>query len=144
MPEHALEHNPIRHVEHIIQKDARGKEVGEAELYILSDPFPFCYVKDLKITEDAQGQGFGSLLIEQVNTYIRAQHMPGLLVNGAFTRTDVYDIQTRQKIPIHTFYGRHEWHPVPYPGMMIFNKDPKLTDNEVWDACANALRHVGI
>jgi GNAT superfamily N-acetyltransferase len=93
-------------------ENKEGVPVGKAELYHIDDPFPCIYVKSLAIEYGFEGNGYGSQLIEKVKEYIRAKKMIGVLLNGTIAYSAVYDIHTREPLPITEFYEHHGWSPI--------------------------------
>lgn len=76
----------------------QGETVGKAEFLYFGKPFRFYYLFFIGVPQPFRGEGFGSSLLKQVNTFLDTRKSPGLLRNI---------IDPTQ--PTHSIYTKYGW-----------------------------------
>lgn len=101
-----------------------GSEVlAAAEVNYYSNPIPFYQITDLYTKFDHQGKGYGSAIMDQVESFLIKRRKPGVLVDAS--------VDTHKDG--ESFYLGRGWEPVGDLGQMAFNLqdgvDPSVFDN---------------
>lgn len=83
---------------HKLKLSVEGHLVGEAEFFYKSEPFPFYYIHFVLVKTEHRGKGYGTKIIEGVNTFLDERGKTGIL----------YDVIEPDN-PATGLYGRHRW-----------------------------------
>ncbi len=95
---------------HSIDLVIDGHVIGKAEMEYLSKPFPHYAVKEVYVEYDQQGQGYGSAIMEQVESFLTSKRKAGVIVD-AILREEAEGM-----------YERRGWQPVPgQPSLYAYN-----------------------
>ena len=103
------------------------QEIGWAKMKFESYPVDHYYLSELKINNRNRGKGFGGILIEKVNQFLKEKGVAGVLQNEASSGILTYDIDGRKITDLsESFYKEHGWDILLDDGQyqfMIFNGD---------------------
>ncbi len=87
-------HQPVHKLE--VREDELC--VGYADLIYRRNPFPYFYIDFIEVKPSFRGLGYGSILVNTCNQFIRSNKKPGLLYNGIADNS-----------PVSGLYERHGW-----------------------------------
>ena len=108
-PAEALHNNeePLHHFD-VFKGD---EKIAGAEVNYLSKPIPHYQVSDLYVDPHHQGEGVGSHIMEQVETFLIERKKPGFLVDSIMEDSEASGM-----------YERRGWKAVPDShGLFVFN-----------------------
>jgi len=105
---------------HTIDLFHDGKIIGRAEITYYSKPFPLYQISDLYVDYEFQGEGRGSEIMSQVESFLNERKRAGVLVEAIDPDS-----------PASGMYQRRGWLEVPgQHGLHVYNlpKSAKLED----------------
>ena len=85
-----------------IDLEVAGKLVGRAKIKYSDVPFSMYWIHDLKIQPQAQGEGYGSKVMEHIESILLEKNVAGVLLDNISENSPAYGMYERRgwiKVP---------------------------------------------